>query len=442
MKDKVVIPIWTMGIFLVVMNTTMFNVSLPSIIEQMHITAGLASWIVSGYSIGFALSTIIFSRLSDFIPIRKLLAIGLFLLGTSSIVGFFSQSFEMLLAARLLQSCGAGSMPGLGMVLASRYVPFERRGRAISMIASGSALAFGLGPVIGGAITQFFGWQELFLVTCLVLPVVPVLWKLLPKEERKEVRFDFAGALLVVIVTASLLISVAVLSFTGFLISIAVFLLLIRHLKKSAIPFIQPALFRNPGYRKLIGMAFAAFVMNMSMLFLMPLVLGTGFHQPAAVVGFMIFPGATLSACLMNFVGRWIDRYGNMRFLLIGQVSISLSLVIASLWLEHSAWIITLAYLIFAPSLSTITSSLSNEVSRILPKELIGSGMGLSQLSQYLGGSFAVALCGLLLVWQKDMPPLHGFRNIYALLVIVAVLSVVMLLRYMKSMKHGTSVAR
>ncbi|MFD0677269.1 MULTISPECIES: MFS transporter [unclassified Paenibacillus] len=433
MKDNVVIPVWSIGTFLVVMNTTMFNVSLPEIIAQLHITAGLASWIVSGYSIGFALSTIIFSRLSDFIPIRKLLAIGLTCLGVSSVLGFMAQGFDLLLTARLLQSCGAGAMPGLGMVLASRYVPFERRGRAITMIASGSALAFGVGPVAGGIITEFFGWQELFLVTCLVIPLVPVLWRLLPKEEQKKVRFDFVGAALIVVTAAALLIAIASLSAIFLIVSIAAAILLFKHLYKAKEPFIQPLLFRNSGYRKLIFMAFSAFVLNMSMLFLMPLILANGFHKSAAAVGLMIFPGAILSACLMNFVGRWIDRYGNMRFLLAGHILMGLSLVLISLGIHISAFVITFAYLIFAPSLSTITSTLSNEVSRILPKEQIGSGMGLSQLSQYMGGSFAVALCGLLIVWQDGIAPLFAYQHIYILLVVVLLLSFFMLRRYTKS---------
>ncbi|WNC17444.1 MFS transporter [Brevibacillus brevis] len=149
MNDRVTIPIWAVCSFLVLMNTTMFNVSLPSVIASLHIDASLGSWIVSGYSIVFALSTIIFSRLSDSLPIRRLLTIGLCILGVSSVIGYMADSFLLVLVARLLQACGAGAVPALGMVLASRFVPTERRGRAISIIASGSILAFGLGPVIG-----------------------------------------------------------------------------------------------------------------------------------------------------------------------------------------------------------------------------------------------------------------------------------------------------
>src|SRR4051794_9385124 len=104
MNDKIVMPVWTFGLFIVVMNTTMFNVSIPSIIQDLGISANLGSWVISSYSIGYALSTVIYSRLSDAVSIRRLLAVGLTVLGLSSIVGIFSRDFHALLTARILQS--------------------------------------------------------------------------------------------------------------------------------------------------------------------------------------------------------------------------------------------------------------------------------------------------------------------------------------------------
>ncbi|MBE1446982.1 MFS transporter [Paenibacillus sp. OAS669] len=441
MNHKVTIPVWALGNFLVVMNTTMFNVSLPDIIGQLHITAGQGSWIVSGYSIVFALSTIIFSRLSDFIPIRKLWTIGISLLVIASVIGLFADSFGLVLLARLFQASGAGATPGLGMVLASRYVPYERRGRAISMIASGSALAFGLGPVIGGAITQYFGWHELFAVTCLVILLVPILWRLIPKETLERVRFDYTGAALIVITSSAFLIAVTQLSGIVLILSIIALGLTVWHLRRAEKPFIPPVLFQNAAYRKLLCIAFFVFVMNLSMLFLMPLIYSKVFSMGAASIGLMIFPGAFLSACLLKLVGRWIDRYGNYRFMVAGHVLLGISIMMISLWVHASAFVTLAAYLIFSPSLSSITSALSNEVSRILPKHLIGSGMGLTQLSQYLGGSFAVAGCGIFLVWQNNTAPAEAYQHLYFILFIILLISLGMLVLYKKSGKAAKQAA-
>ncbi|MBE0343116.1 MFS transporter, partial [Paenibacillus sp. 28ISP30-2] len=137
MKDKIVMPLWAIGIFFTVMNSTMFNVSLPNIIKNLDIASNVGAWIISGYSMVFSLSIVIFSRLSDWIPIRKLLMCGIFLIFASCIVGFFSNQFAFVLLARMLQAAGAGPLQALGLILTSRYVPGERRGNAIALIASG-----------------------------------------------------------------------------------------------------------------------------------------------------------------------------------------------------------------------------------------------------------------------------------------------------------------
>ncbi|WP_423798523.1 MFS transporter [Neobacillus sp. SAB-20_R2A] len=437
MNDRIIIPVWAIGSFLVLMNTTMFNVALPTIIHELHITAGEGSWIVSGYSIVFALSTVIFSRLSDYVPIRKLLFVGLILLGAASIVGFFTHSFGILMAARLIQASGAGAVPGLGIVLASRYVPFERRGRAITIIASGTSLAFALGPVIGGVITQFIGWNGLFLITCMVIPLVPVLWKLLPPEIPTEFRFDISGAALTAIAVVSLLICVMQLSLWFLLLSFGALTVNIWHLRKAKNPFVLPKLFLHHGYRKLLVVSFCAFILNMSMLFMLPLLLADGFHLPAGAVGLMMCPGSLLSAIMIRRVGSWIDRYGNYRFLIIGHFLMAASMIFMTMLVQVSPYIVMFGYIIFAPALSTIISALSNEVSRILAKDQIGSGMGLSQLSQFFGGSLAVAICGVLISWQAKIPFISSFQHIYLLLIVVLVGSLFILIWYGKRAHKG-----
>ena len=95
-------------IVLVIMNTMMFNLALPKISVQFELSPSTASWIVTGYSIIFAISSITYSRLSDFVPIRRLYVIALLSLGgRTSILGLFTNSFGLLLLTRLIQASGA-----------------------------------------------------------------------------------------------------------------------------------------------------------------------------------------------------------------------------------------------------------------------------------------------------------------------------------------------
>ncbi|QWU16085.1 MFS transporter, DHA2 family, metal-tetracycline-proton antiporter [Paenibacillus sophorae] len=439
MNDKVVMPLWTFCLFIVVMNTTMFNVSLPSIIGDLHISADLGSWVISSYSIGYALSTVIYSRLSDLVPLRRLLIIGLTTLGLSSVLGIFAHDFHLLLLTRILQSAGAGVMAGLGLVLASRYIPIERRGAAIAMISAGSAMAFGLGPIVGGLISEYFGWNGLFAITCLVLLVMPVLIFLLPKEQPRPAAFDLIGAVLLVVNAATLLAAITGRSAVWLAVSLASFGAHAWHLKRTKQPFISPKLFANPGYGKLVIIGFCALVLNLGNLFLMPLALANVFDQSPLTIGLMIAPGAILSAFLTRFVGHWIDKYGNLRFLLLGHVLLVAVMTLFSSALSSSPLVILFGYVIFSPSFSATLASLNNEASQLLPREMIGSGMGLLQLIQFFGGSVSVAVCGLLLHVQRNAGPASAYRHVYWLLLTVSLVSLGLVQWYRSGRVRETS---
>lgn len=426
MKDKIVMPLWTCCLFIVVMNTTMFNVSLPVIINDLQITSDLGSWVISSYSIGYALSTVIFSRLSDRVPVRKLLTIGLLILGLSSLLGLFAHSFAVLLLTRILQSAGAGVMAGLGLVIASRYIPLERRGAAIALISSGSAMAFGLGPIVGGLISEYWGWNGLFAITVLVLLALPVLLYFLPRETSSpENPFDMIGAVLTVINAITLLVAITQQSWIWFAIGALSLVAHIWYIRQASLPFVNPDVFRTPGYTRLILIGFCILVVNLGNLFLMPLVLADLFGRSSLTIGLLIAPGAIVAAFCTRFVGRWIDRYGNMRFLMIGHVLLAAVLALFMLGLNQSAFIITAGYLFFSPALSASMASLNNETSRILPKAQIGAGMGLLQLIQFFGGSMSVAVCGLLLHSIPGVSVEKAYHVVYGCLLFVCLASLV-----------------
>ncbi|GGF93290.1 MFS transporter [Paenibacillus albidus] len=439
MNDKIVMPLWTCCLFIVVMNTTMFNVSLPTIIQDLHISADLGSWVISSYSIGYALSTIIYSRLSDMVPIRKLLTVGLLTLGLASVYGLFAHSFYALLITRIVQSAGAGAMAGLGLVLASRYVPVERRGGAIAMISAGSAMAFGLGPIAGGVISQYLGWNGLFGITCLVLAVLPVLLRLLPQEQPQPAPFDFTGATLTVVNAGSLLIAVTTQSPVWLAVSVLSFAVHAWHLKRAKESFINPLLLKMPGYGKLVVIGFCILVLNLGNLFLMPLALARVFDKSPLMIGLFIAPGAIFSAFFTRFVGQWINRFGNQRFLLIGHLLLAGVMALFALDLASSPLFLLFGYLIFSPAFSATMASLNNETSMLLPRAWIGSGMGLLQLVQFFGGSVSVAVCGLLLHAQRDAASAIAYQHVYSMLFGVCVVSLLVVLWYRHSRFRGNT---
>src|SRR5579863_5484415 len=114
-REGLLTLLFSVAVVLVIMNTAMFNLALPDVTETFGITAASASWIVTGYSIMFSIASITYSRLSDFLPIRRLLVIGLLTLGLAAVAGFFSTSFIFLLIVRILQASGAGAVMSLSL---------------------------------------------------------------------------------------------------------------------------------------------------------------------------------------------------------------------------------------------------------------------------------------------------------------------------------------
>lgn len=244
-QEGLIVSLLGFTVVLVVMNTMMFNLALPKIAAEFMLTSVASSWIVTGYSIVFAISSITFSRLSDFIPIRTLFTTGLTLLGAASVLGFFSNHFIILLIARLIQAAGAASVPGLAIVLITRYIPHDRRGKSMAVIMSASSLGLGLGPVIGGSITQFLGWHDLFIVTGLTLFLIPVFFKLLPRETPQKGSFDLLGAVLLAIGTTGVLLFLTSRQWFTLVIGAAALLLFWLRIRRAADPFVQPALFKD-----------------------------------------------------------------------------------------------------------------------------------------------------------------------------------------------------
>lgn len=401
------------AVWLVVMNTTMFNVALPNVLEDFSLSPSKGAWIVSGYSIVLAIFTITYTRLSDYLPIRRLLFIGITLFGVSSLFGFFTQNFTWLIIARLCQAAGAAAIPGLSFVFAGRFVPISERGRAMAFIASAASLGFGLGPVFGGAITDYLNWNYLFIFTLLVMALIPVLNKMLPQEEVRRGSFDVLGGLLTGLSVTSFLLFISTLKWYFVVAGIVLLALLWLRLTRAKLPFIQPKLIKNKGYRTILYMSYIGFTTHFAILVLMPLMLDHVFDKNPSVVGLIIFPGALLSAVAAIYVGRLIDRYGNIKIIFSAHVLLTISTLIFYFLSPLSEYMIMFGYMFTSFGFATLSSSTTNEVSRILPDELIGSGIGMKQLLQFVGSATGPVIAGIFLELAGRSYSIPSFQYTY-----------------------------
>ncbi|WP_010530162.1 MFS transporter [Lentibacillus jeotgali] len=427
--------IWSCAVFFVTMNSTMFNVSLPSVQEDLSISISHASWIISGYSMVLAISTLTFSRLSEFVPTLKLLILGVMLLGTGSFLGFFSYHFIFVLITRLIQAIGAGSIISLSIVVATRYVPITRRGRALVLISSSAVLGLGLGPVIGGVIDQFLGWNFLFLVTALVIFFIPIFVKLLPKEEHVTVKFDSVGCMTTTISLISLMIFFTTFHVIFLFLFLVFIILTSKHFYRTKNPFIKSELLKSKQYRNLLYINFIAYFVYFSGLFILPYILNDIFQLKSSEIGLLVFPGAILSALAAKMIGQLIDRFGNSPIIWISQVLFIISTLMFIFLATISPIFILFSYLFLSPGFSALSTSVRNEVSRILHVDEVGTGMGIIQLIQFFGGSFGVTISGTVLAIQEGFSPVFMYRNVYIILIVLFCTSVWVFFLYQRKLK-------
>ncbi|MDR6880695.1 MFS transporter [Bacillus sp. 3255] len=433
MREGVVTLLLGITIVLVIMNTMMFNLALSDVAKEFSLTASATSWIVTGYSIVFAISSITYSRLADFIPIRRLFIIGILSLSLGAIAGLFSNSFAMLLIVRIVQASGAGSIPALALVLLSRYIPIQRRGKAMAMIMSSVAFGLGFGPVVGGIVVEYLGWKLLFVVTAVTLVLVPFYMLMIPKEEPRKGSFDAIGAFFIGVGTTGLLLFLtnhSVIALLAGLVSIVLFIIRIRSAKD---PFVLPALFSNRSFLILGAVGIAAYLCSFATLFLMPQILVKQYGLSAIQAGLVIFPGSALAMIVSRKVGRIIDARGNSSLIRYTPLFLLASVILFALLEGVSFLAILFIYMLMSVSYTILTSSISNEISRLLLPSQIASGLGLYQLLQFFSGAFGVAATASALVWQKDFPLAHAYSNIYWGLTLVVILSIICAIGYLRA---------
>ena len=198
-----------LGDLMIVLDTTIVNVALPSIREDLGFSQTSLAWVVNAYLLTFGGFLLLGGRLGDLFGHRRLFLIGISLFTAASVACGLAMTQELLVAARAVQGLGGAvvSAVALSLMMALFTEPAER---AKAMGVFGFVMAGGgtIGVLLGGLLTDLLNWHWIFLVNVPIGALVYALCvKLVPAPERMAAagRLDVAGA---VSVTASLMLAV------------------------------------------------------------------------------------------------------------------------------------------------------------------------------------------------------------------------------------------
>lgn len=189
----------TIACFLTVLDSTIVNVSLPSMAIYFSKSTTEISWVSTAYLIAFSSLLINFSKIADIYGRKKLFLIGLVLFGVSSVCCSLANSLTMLIAFRVIQGVGAAILTPLSIPLGIELFGKESMGKLSVIIGMTISISAASGPVIGGILNEAFNYKAIFYVNVPFIIISFILGALYIKEcydETIEKKIDFAGCIL------------------------------------------------------------------------------------------------------------------------------------------------------------------------------------------------------------------------------------------------------
>lgn len=416
-QSGLIIFVAVLASLLEIVDASIVNVALPTMMGNLGATLEDISMVVTGYAIANAVVLPVSAWLGERIG-RRVYYLGCIVLFTATSVACgLAPNLEFLILFRILQGLAGGALLPTSQTLIYEQFPKEKAGMAGAIFGMSVMIGPALGPVLGGYLTDHFGWRSIFNVN-LPLGLVALLVGLAvihsptyhqKKENEARPKLDAIGLALLVagigclqyvlergeaddwfasrVIAANAIIAVVCLpAFVWWELRVENPIINIRLFKLSVV--------RN-GVLLMGAVGFFLY----SVVFILPVFVGRVFHYDATQTGQLFIPGSILTALMMPFIGKAMQRGVSSKLLIfIGFTSIEVCLYMMTLFSPLSSYTDLLAMLFvrgFAMAFLFVPIN-SSVLSQFKGAEL-GQVSGLMNLFRQIGGSVGVALVGTLL---------------------------------------------
>src|SRR6202165_4948807 len=187
-----------LGLFMTLLDLTIVNVAIPSIVDDLRASLDQILWVLNGYSLMYAVLLITSGRLGDIFGPRNMFIAGVVVFTVASALSGLAQDPTQLILARGAQGLGAAILAPQGLPIMTTIFPPERRGGVFAIYGGLAGLAVLAGPIVGGFIVTNFGWRWIFYVNLPVgLAIVLLALALVPDlRPGRRHRLDLVGVVL------------------------------------------------------------------------------------------------------------------------------------------------------------------------------------------------------------------------------------------------------
>jgi MFS transporter, DHA2 family, multidrug resistance protein len=191
------------GTFLAVMDVSVVNVSMPHMMGNFGQTLSAITWVATSYSIAEMLMITMAGWWSALIGRKRLYLLSFVLFTLGSMLAGTAQTFTQMILYRVIQGIGGGSLIPISQAIMRETFPPEEQGMAMAIFGMGVVLAPGIGPILGGWLTDNYGWPWVFYINIPVsivgILMVSAIVEDPPYLRRGITRVDWGGIALLAI---------------------------------------------------------------------------------------------------------------------------------------------------------------------------------------------------------------------------------------------------
>ncbi|HEK6396029.1 TPA: multidrug efflux MFS transporter LmrS [Staphylococcus aureus] len=403
-RRNFIVAVMLISAFVAILNQTLLNTALPSIMRELNINESTSQWLVTGFMLVNGVMIPLTAYLMDRIKTRPLYlaAMGTFLLG--SIVAALAPNFGVLMLARVIQAMGAGVlMPLMQFTL---FTLFSKEHRGFAMGLAGLVIQFApaIGPTVTGLIIDQASWRVPFIIIVGIALVAFVfgLVSISSYNEVKYTKLDKRSVMYSTIGFGLMLYAFSSAGDLGFtspivigalIISMVIIYLFIRRQFNITNVLLNLRVFKN---RTFALCTISSMIIMMSMVgpaLLIPLYVQNSLSLSALLSGLVIMPGAIINGIMSVFTGKFYDKYGPRPLIYTGFTILTITtIMLCFLHTDTSYTDLIVVYAIRMFSVSLLMMPINTTGINSLRNEEISHGTAIMNFGRVMAGSLGTAL--------------------------------------------------
>ncbi|MET9469006.1 MFS transporter [Streptomyces sp. NPDC006544] len=425
-SSRVVLLTLASGQFLMALDSSVMNVSIATVAEDVGTTVTGIQGAITAYTLVMAMFMIPGGKVGALIGRKRAFLIGCVIYGCGSLTTALAPNLTVLLLGwSFLEGVGAALiLPAIVALVAGNFT-VERRPAAYGLVAAAAAMAIAVGPLVGGVATTYFSWRWVFAGEVVIVAGILVLARRVadsPSDTRP--RIDLVGAVLSALGLGLFVYGVLRAGAWGWFlpksgapawlgISLVVWLMLVgllllwlfllweaRLVKRGREPLVDPGLLRNRQLTGGLTMFFFQYLVQMGVFFVVPLYLSIALGLSALQTGARLLPLSLTLLAAAILIPRLLPDVSPRRVVRIGILALLAGAValLAALDADAGAEIVTVPLLLIGLGIGALASQLGAVTVSAVPDEQSSEVGGVQNAVTNLGASIGTALAGSILI--------------------------------------------